>query len=70
MPDPRPMPWLASLPARRRARLWLPRVQVTLTLLLPDGVATPFQVRYCPQTGELAHNVAAWRPVEDKRRVP
>ncbi len=60
MTDPPPMTWRESLPPRRRASLWLPHQQVTLTLRQPDGMATTFQVRYCPQTRELAYNVALW----------
>lgn len=61
MPEPREMTWLESLAARHRRKLWLPRQQVTLTLGLPDGIATTHQIRYCPHTDENADNVARWQ---------
>ena len=68
----RPMPFQASLPEAARRHCWLPVLTVTLTLALPDGEQTAFEVRECRQTHQRAHNVSAtrMRPPASQRQEP
>jgi hypothetical protein len=49
--------WESLLPSKVRQHIWLPVTNVTLTLDLPDGTSTTFQVRQCPALRLWADNV-------------
>jgi hypothetical protein len=57
----RPMTFRESLPPDKRHLAWMPTQTVLLTLPDDLGRYTAFQVRYCPLTRELAHNVARYQ---------
>jgi hypothetical protein len=61
-----PMSFRDSLPPEARDRLWMPRLCLTLTLPALDGSYTAFQVKYCPQSHEMAHNVARYHAPEGR----
>jgi hypothetical protein len=65
-----PMSFRDSLPAHAQAFAWLPHQCITLAFL-PCGLGhTAFQVKYCQQTRQMAHNVAhypAYPPHERSR---
>lgn len=58
-----PMTFLTAMPPAVRTLCWIPKTIVTLTLPGPDG-HTAFTVHRCPQTHQLAHNVARYPCVE------
>jgi hypothetical protein len=59
------MTFLESLPAVLRQYCWLPTQQLTLAFLPFGQGHTAWQVKTCPQTGQLAWNVAHYHPASD-----